>query len=595
MPISDLLAELKRRRVFRVVAVYAVVAFGIAQVLDVVVEPLRLPEWTMTLAVVLLLLGFPIAVVLAWAFDLTPDGVKRATTAEAATSPVTNRAAYVGLGVLIALVGFGGYAYLGPGIHHGAPGEGPIGSIAVLPFVDMSEAGDQAYFSDGLSEELLDGLAKVDGLRVAARTSSFAFRGKNEDVREIGRQLDVAAVLEGSVRRAGDRVRVTAQLIDVASGYHILSEQYDRELTDVFALQDDLTRAILDRLRVELGGAAPATTASVDPRAHDLYLRGLQEWHARGLALDSALAHFRAATEIAPAYAKAWEGLALTYAVIPVHRAFDGDVARREGEAAARRALELDSGSAAAHAALGQIAANIAWDWATAEREYRTALELNPNDATTHQWLAETYFKTGRLDAADAEMNRALLLDPLAGVAHFMRATLVSLRGRTDDALAELRRARELSPSMINAAGFEWEILVDLHRFDEAAALLPLFARDSAHASAFTAVAAAIDDRAARPRAVAAIRDRMESLANAATLSMLIGDDARALDYLEQALAERAPSLPDFLGTVAFARLTDAPRFRRVVQATHMEGLYDSPAFRRILTSYADATANRPL
>ncbi|MGH7576727.1 MAG: adenylate/guanylate cyclase domain-containing protein, partial [Longimicrobiales bacterium] len=255
-----------------------------------------------------------------------------------------------------------------------------VAAIAVLPFVNMSGDRENEYFSDGVTEELLDHLAKLAGLKVAARTSSFAFKGRDEPVPEIARQLGVEVVLEGSVRKVGDRVRITGQLIDGETGFHLWSETYDRELTNVFAIQDEIASAIATQLELTLDGEDDATSAArptVNIDAHDLYLLARHRFHRRGAAaLAEAERLFRDAIEADPDYAQAYAGLAMTHAVLPLFDAVAWPVARSvaEGKAAAEKGLALDPTLGDAHAALGQIAQNFEWDWAAAERHYRHAV-----------------------------------------------------------------------------------------------------------------------------------------------------------------------------------------------------------------------------
>ena len=236
-------AELKRRRVFRAGLLYVVVAWAVIQAADIILPRLGVPDWAVTFVIVAAGLGLPIALVLAWLYDINPD------PAHAAAGHAGSRRvfAFLGIGLLIGLVGFAAYVKYERGSEAATPSDGDVvdaASIAVLPFVNMSADPEQEYFSDGLTEELLNALAQVSALRVAARTSSFSFKGKNLPVAEIARALNVRTVLEGSVRKANNRVRITAQLINASDGYHIWSQTFDRELTDIFAIQEEISRSI---------------------------------------------------------------------------------------------------------------------------------------------------------------------------------------------------------------------------------------------------------------------------------------------------------------------------------------------------------------
>lgn len=280
MPLHPLFSELRRRKVFRVATVYAIAAWALLEMADVLAPALHLPAWTITFVAFVAFLGFPVALIVAWAFEVTPEGVRRTQTVEG-KGEWKGKPGYVVPGALLALIGVGAYAYVGPSPRQGmnpdpSPDSSPHGSIAVLPFVNMSADPEQDYFSDGLTEELLNALAQIPDLRVAARTSSFAFKNVGAPVDSIGRVLRVAHVLEGSVRKAGDRVRITAQLIRSESGYHLWSETYDRDLSDIFAVQEEIARAIVGALEFELGsGDRVPVAATPSLEAYDTYLRSL--------------------------------------------------------------------------------------------------------------------------------------------------------------------------------------------------------------------------------------------------------------------------------------------------------------------------------
>src|SRR5437763_3369010 len=274
-------AELKRRNVYKVAVAYTVISWLVLQAASLLFVTFEAPPWAMKVFVVAVALGFPIALVLAWAFEITPEGIKRAEDIEPSDS-ITHKTGRK-LTVLIVVLAMAASALLTYQLTKrggaSAKSERPVESsaaksIAVLPFVDMSQAKDQEYFCDGISEEILDALAKVDGLRVVARTSSFSFKGKNTDVSEVANKLNVENVLEGSLRREGNRIRITAQLISARNGFHLWSDTYERELKDVFAVQDEITRAIVDALKVKLAVAPPARTRQ-NTEAYDLYLQGL--------------------------------------------------------------------------------------------------------------------------------------------------------------------------------------------------------------------------------------------------------------------------------------------------------------------------------
>ena len=321
--------ELKRRNVFKVGITYIFMAWLVLQVTDVILNNIEAPGWVFHVLLLFLIIGFAFALFFAWAFELTPDGLKREHEVDRSqsithkTGRKIDRAIIALLVVGVAFLVADNYVFdeatkpapvaeeASPPVEESAQG---YDSIGVLPFANISNDPDQDYFSDGISEELLNALAKLKNLQVAARTSSFAFKGLNHDIMEIGKKLNVDTVLEGSVRRSGTRLRITAQLIDVANGYHLWSETYDRELTDVFAVQDEITTAIVTALRVHFDtGETPAlpTVGATNMSAYDAYLKGRHKYQELGSAsLREALTLFRAATDADPEFAPAWAGRA---------------------------------------------------------------------------------------------------------------------------------------------------------------------------------------------------------------------------------------------------------------------------------------------
>lgn len=573
-----LVAELRRRKVFRVTGVYVVAAAATLQVADVVVEPLSLPDGTMTLLIVLAAVGLPIAAALAWTFDLTAAGLERTGPAPASGSSAgsSHSPAFVALAILIGLVAVGTYAFVGP--LRGGDG-GTLDSVAVLPFVNMSDDPSNEYFSDGITEELLDALAGVPGLRVPARTSSFQFKGERTDVREVGRALDVQTVLEGSVRKAGERVRITAQLINAETGYHLWSETYDRELRDIFAVQTEIAAAIVEALRLELASGdvplAAATTASIE--AHDLYLLGRFHFHRRDLL--EAERQFRAAIAADPDYGEAQGGLALTYAVLPL---FDSGTtvqqATREGKAAARRALALEPALPDAHAALGQIAQNYEWDWDAAERHYTRAIELAPNDPNVRQWRAEVLVVRGDSDAV-AGVEAALALDPLSPIANSVTAMTHLFISRDYDRSAQLwRRVEDLDPAFPLLRDFSVHTDIARGDWDEARRRLFHLAATPADSQAFAAWvdAAAAVRRGETPSAAA--RERARDAAHRYGRLVNLGDVGAAILL--------GPVDPDG----ALELIDDArhdPRYRHplswVGRYWFFDGLHEDPRYRRLL------------
>jgi len=426
----NFIAELRRRKVFKVGAAYLVVGWLLIQVSSTVAPQLNLPEWAPRLVTFIILLGFPIALVLAWILEVGAEGIKL-DVAPNGTKRV------IAICAILAAVAIGWYWHERPA---------PVGdasdarSIAVLPFVNMSDDKGNDYFSDGISEEILNVLARMSDLHVAARTSSFSFRKQEKEIPTIAHELKVRMVLEGSVRKQGERVRVTAQLIDASNGFHVWSQTFDRDLKDIFAIQDEIANAIANELQLKLetvhpNGAAVADT--VDMAAYDSYLKGMALWQARGgKNLHDAIDLFRAALARDPNYAKAWVGLALTYAILPEWSGSDA-LAQTSPLArdAAEHALALDSTSPEPYAVLGYMAAT-EFRFATARAMFKRALTLAPSYATGYQWSGETLTDEGDLDAALTMSRKAAALDPKSGIVNSVLTNILVTVGRDDEAVA---------------------------------------------------------------------------------------------------------------------------------------------------------------
>jgi TolB-like protein len=449
-------AELKRRHVFRIAAVYGGVGFVIVQAADVFIPALHLPPWIMTAVALLVVLGFPIAVLIAWAFELTPEGLRRTEDAgdeelDAIAAQPAGRRWPIGLAALagVILIGLSAW-WLATGRIRGT---GTYDSIAVLPFANLSGNEDLEYFSDGLSEELLNALAGVEDLRVAARTSSFAFKGTNADIRTIADSLGVETVLEGSVRRSGDQVRITVQLIDAEHGFHLWSHEYDRGLEDVFATQDEIasavTAALLPKLRDEEAPMTRGGTKNV--QAYDLYLKGREKWRTRDVdLLNEAVDDFRAAIDRDPAFAMAWSGLADAIDAL-VWRDVEAVHLLPEGRLAALRALALEPEMAEGWASAGVLAAEFDGDYEVGELALRRALQLRPSYANANQQLSGVLANTGRVQDGLRYMERAVALDPLSGFFHLNFGDLLSVAGEFERAREAYERAEELAGDGLGA------------------------------------------------------------------------------------------------------------------------------------------------
>jgi TolB-like protein len=462
MKASDLIDELKRRRVFRVLVGYGVVSFGVLQVVEPIQHALGMSDSALKLVVVLLALGFPVAVVLAWAFDVNAGAIERTPPAGASGLRGPRLAMLlVGIGLLAASPGAIYYLVLRgrPADRQADPTAGRK-TIAVLPFVNMSGDKDNEYFSDGISEEILNVLAQTPDLHVSARTSSFAFKGKDKSAPDIARELEVRMVLEGSVRKQGERVRITAQLIDAQSGFHVWSQTFDRELKDIFAIQDEIAQAIATQLKVKLGDAHEPPRPVTDLAAYDLYLRGLALWQARGQAnLDQAERLFQEAAARDPGFAKAWAGVALVEAIRPDWFHTSPQASYAIARDAAEHALALDSAMPEAYVALGMVAGNEG-RLATGRALFERAKAIAPSYAPAWHWGAALHIYAGDIDQGIEETKRAIELDPKSAIVRTNLADAFFLLGRDEEA-AKICDAvlADVSP-WPDCTSLQWRVLV---------------------------------------------------------------------------------------------------------------------------------------
>jgi len=438
--------ELRRRRVVSTIAAYAAGGFVLLQLAEILLPAFGLGPRAMRILLALLLAGFPIVVALSWVFDVTMSGIRRTRASDDA--PALAPSALVLSGVMATAVALGG---LGWWVVRGAESVGghrvgTSSSIAVLPFTDLSETGDQQYLGDGLAEEILNVLAGVDGLQVAARTSAFAFRDGMEDVRDIGEKLNVTTLLEGSVRRSGDRVRITAQLIDTSSGFHLWSRTYDRTLEDLFAVQDEIAGSIAQELvgRLDLPGRA-AQRHVAPQEAQDAYWRARAQMGGRDpTGLPEAITLLQRAVAADPEYAAAYAGLADAYALLPIYApsASPAD-AWAQAEQWAGEAIRIDSTLADPYASLGLVRA-FRLDRQGALQAFGQAIDLNPSYAPAFHWRANVLAEMGRLDEARVDAARAALLDPLSPAVATDHGKILLWSGDVQGAGRELERALTL-------------------------------------------------------------------------------------------------------------------------------------------------------
>jgi TolB-like protein/Tfp pilus assembly protein PilF len=620
--------------VFRVLAVYGAVGFVLLQVVELLVPALLLPEWTYRFVALLLIVGFPIAVVLAWAFESTPDGVRRTEPAargelEAiAAQPAARRwpsglLALAGAAVLIGSVWLAGRRAGEAASEPPASGaadasdvdaagtvseeavlqlayadlsEDSRPSIAVLPFVNMSSVEEQEYFADGMTEELLNALAKVRELRVAGRTSSFAYKGEDKDLRQIGDELGVRYLVEGSVRKQDDRLRITAQLIDAENSFHLWSETYDRTLDDVFAVQEEISVSIAEALEVSLGLSGDETLVipTADLAAYDLYLAGQARMRERNEGVAEAVRLYRAAVSRDSGWAPAWAGLAQAQALVPYYstsEATDGilgasteewESALAAAEWAARRALDLDPDNAAAEVALGNVLRDRR-QWQAAERHYLRALEIDPDNVEAHQQYAEHLGAVGRQAEAARSAERGVELDPTSAIRNYVLGYILVDQGRNADAIAPLERAKELDPELLSVLPTLSDAYGALGDWDRAERVN----RDGLASAVRLQGAVSESERAFIDKQITEYYGAMRNADGAALEACcaraiypweyaLIGDIERALDALEKLAAEDpgyGNQWQESLWSPLFDGHRSDPRFVEAQRSVNLEGV----------------------
>jgi len=537
-------AELKRRRVYSVAVTYAVVGWLLIQVVTQVFPPFEIPNWAERLVILAIIIGSPVALILGWLFDFTRHGIVR--TVDLSSEPR---------------------------IEISPSPDSTEKSIAVLPFNDLSPAKDHAYFGEGIAEELLGALAKVDGLRVAARRSSFWFRDREAEVAEIAAKLNVDHVLEGSVRRDGNRVRVTAELIDACDGFTIWSETYEREMHGIFALQDEITRSIVDTLKLKLAISPPPSPRSTD--AYDDYLHGLfYSDKSTEDALRKSLEFFERALQKDPKFSRAWTGIAkawlwLADSYVPPLEAYP-----RVRDAAVR-ALQLNEEEGEAHVYLAEAKRILDWDLDGAEVEFKRAAEIEPNSTPSNYFIAALYAARGDRDKALAYLRRTAKIDPASLWVSNFACELYRYFGLTDEAIAAGERALQLDPTFLYGEPLLAALYREMGRFDDAIALYKKSQDLSGRVPFGLAFTYAKMNRRSEAREVlkAACASRVSYTPGDAIAHghMVLQEHEEAIRELERAYEEHSSSL-HFIGIAPeFAPLRSDKRFVTIVKKIGLE------------------------
>ena len=497
MNAKNFFAELKRRNVYKVAITYAVVAWLLVQAASIFLPAFDAPSWGMKFLIIAIVLGFPIALVLSWAFELTPEGIKREEDVapnESITHQTGRKLVRITIALAVIAAGLLAFQFLRPKITQttgAAATSTPLTtfvassavdqkSVAVLAFANLSEEKGNESFADSVSEELLNVLGKVRGLKVTARTSAFHFKGKDTPVPEIARQLGVAYVVEGSVRRSGEKVRIAAQLIKAADGFQVWSDNFNRDLKDIFAVQEEIAGLIAKNLELKLGIKKNETAPN--PEAYQLYLEAVRLWGLRNEAsLDRAEQLLQRAITLQPDFARADAAMGFVLSVRSAElgkdpMAGEGRALNEQALQWAERALALDPDLAEGYAAKGNVLENLG-RWTECKEAYRRSIELDPNFATGHQWYARNLSQEGYLDEAMVELKRAVELDPLAPRILDNYGGYLIWLGKYPEALEILDQVLAIQPGSLQARCFKAMALVKAGRAEEGRSILETLAR----------------------------------------------------------------------------------------------------------------------
>lgn len=566
-------AEMKRRNVYKVAAAYAVVAWLAMQVASQIFPFFEIPNWVVRLVVLLLVIGFPVALIIAWAFETTPEGIKRTEVADAAGQQSRGGAwiyiVLIGAALSVGLFFVGRYtAGYETSQSRKVATTSPAKSIAVLPLINESGDLKDEYFSDGLSEELIAALAQISGVKVIGRSSSFRFKDRKEEPKTIGEKLGVSTLLDGTVRKQGNRVRIVAELVNAADGIQLWTRTFDRELKDIFAVQEEIAQAVAESLKVTLlalDSAQKSAPKSVE--AHNAYLQG--HFHlVRRNAEDfrKAIGYYDQAIELDPEYA-------LAYAERAEAWTFLGDLtgqrptAYPKARSDAEMAVAIAPGLAEARSALGFVRCFIDWKFAEGLSELKRAKELSPANPTANDLLARIIVYIGRFDEAERQARQAVELDPLSTVTQGNLARVLFSAGKLDEADAVARKAAELQPT--GASNHRWQVLIAAQRGDGEAALREAqLEPDEGYRRFELAVAQYVaGDRQAADTALAdLIAKAREGFAyQIAEVYAVRGEKDEAFEWLQIAFDDRDAGMLGLLVDPLLRSLRDDPRYKNLL------------------------------
>ena len=564
-------SELKRRNVYKVAVAYAVVAWLLVQAASIILPTFEAPGWVMKAFVVFIALGFILAVFISWAFEMTPEGMKRTASVspdEVRSLPYWSRKKFGGFiaGIVLIAAGLLAYQLLRAPKSPTATGAGNK-SIAVLPLLNESGNPQDEYFSDGLSEELIAALAQIRELKVIGRSSSFRFKDRKEEPKSIGEKLGVSTLLEGTVRKQGERVRIVAELINAADGIELWSRTFDRELKDIFAVQQEIAAAVASSLKTTLLGAdQPAAVNPKTVEAHNAYLQGHYYFQRRNLEDNrKAVGHYDEAIRLDPDYALAYAERSEAWTLIG-DLTGEGKTAWPKARADAEKAVAIAPALAEAHAALGWVRFFTEWKFAEGLNELNRAKELSPANPTANDLLARVVVYLGKLDAAEKQARQAVELDPLATAAQGNLARILWYAGKLDEADAVARKSAELQPNA--ASSRRWQVLVAIARGDSETGLREAKSEpDDSYRRFELAVAQfARGDRAAADAALADLMAHNQGLDyQVAQVYTVRGEKEKAFEWLQIAFDHHDTGMLALLVDPLLNGLRDDPRFKALV------------------------------
>jgi len=576
--LKNFFAELKRRNVYKVTIAYAVVAWLLMQIATQVFPFFEIPNWAVRLVVLLLVIGFPVALILAWAFELTPEGIKRTEIADELPKKSGRSRAWIYVIIVTGTIG-AGLVFFGRYTSSRQSPKTAEKSIAVLPFENRSEDKANAYFAEGVQDEILTRLSKIADLKVTSRTSTQHYKSVPENLAEIAKQLGVAHILEGSVQKSGDAVRVNVQLIKADNDSQVWAETFDRKLTDIFSVESDVAKAIADQLRAHITRQEEQVIAAKPTKnieAYDAYLRGRYFWNKRTSdGIKHAIEHFQQSIARDPDFALGHAGLADSYIALTFYNFAAPHETMPKAKESAIKALALDDPLAEAHASLAHILMNYDWNWAAAEKEFKRSIELKPDYATAHEWYAIHYLTaTGRFEEAVQEMKRALELEPASLVMNtFMGATLY-YAGRYDEAIDQCRRTIEMDP---NFAVAHWHLGLAYEQKQVLDAATEEFKKAISLSAGSPLMKAALGRAYAKSQKKHEANEMLNELSElskqqyvsayeVATIYVALGNNEQAFQLLEQAYGEHSFHLVYLNVSPQFKPVSSDPRFQDLVQ-----------------------------